>query len=67
MMSTTYDPEADALYVRIAPKGTTIAETRELEPGVMLDLDPEGRIVGIEILSVRSRVAGTPKPAKTAA
>lgn len=55
MITTSYDPEADALYVRFAPKGLSIAETRELEPGILLDVDAGGRLVGIEVLSVRSR------------
>ncbi len=55
MITTSYDPEADALYVRLAPKGTGIIDTREVEPGVLLDLDTAGRVVGIEILNVRSR------------
>jgi uncharacterized protein YuzE len=57
VISTTYDPEADALYVRIAPKGTEVAETREVQPGVMLDLDAGGRLIGIEVLDVRRRGA----------
>lgn len=60
-MTTTYDPEADAAYVRLAPTGTRIESTREVEPGLILDLDREGRLVGIEVLNVRARVsaAGT--------
>ncbi len=57
MITTSYDPEADALYVRLSPKGTAITETYEVEPGVMLDIDSAGRTVGIEILNVRSRDA----------
>lgn len=55
MISTTYDPEADAMYVRIGPKDAQVADTREIEPGVMLDVDASGRIVGIEVLGVRAR------------
>jgi uncharacterized protein YuzE len=55
MMTTSYDPEADALYVRFVPKGSTIAETRELEPGILLDVDGAAHLVGIEVLGVRSR------------
>ncbi len=55
--TTTYDPEADAAYVRLAPEDTPIATTREVAPGVILDLDAQGRLVGIEVLNVRSRVA----------
>lgn len=55
MITTSYDPDADALYVRFMPKGTRIAETKEIEDGIMLDVDESGRLVGIEVLNVRSR------------
>jgi len=55
MITTSYDPEADALYVRLSPKGTKVAETREVEDGVLLDIDGDGRVIGVEILHVRSR------------
>ncbi|MFL5199094.1 MAG: DUF2283 domain-containing protein [Microvirga sp.] len=47
-MKTRYDPEADALYVRFAE--AKIVESEEVRPGVVLDFDAEGRIVGMEIL-----------------
>jgi uncharacterized protein YuzE len=56
-MTTTYDPQADAAYARLAPKETKIESSREVEPSVILDLDPDGRLVGIEVLNVRSRVS----------
>ena len=59
MMRTSYDPEADAFYARFAPDETGIAETEEIAPGVMIDLDTNGNLVGIEVLSVRLRSAGT--------
>lgn len=57
MITTSYNPDADALYVRLAPKGTAIAETREVEPGIMLDMDEAGRLVGIEVLNMRLRTS----------
>lgn len=60
MISTTYAPDADALYVYIAPKGTAVAETREVEPGVMPDFDAGGRLIGIEVLDVRRHHARPP-------
>lgn len=47
----TYDEEADALYVLLAPE-TEIAIDRTVELGERLhvDLDDQGRPVGIEIL-----------------
>jgi uncharacterized protein YuzE len=58
MMRTSYDPEADAFYARFAPDDTEIAETKEVAPGVMVDLDASGQLVGIEVLSVAARGNG---------
>jgi uncharacterized protein YuzE len=66
MISTTYDPDADAMYVRIAPKGTAVAETREAEPGIMFDVDANGVVIGIEVLGVRARSTGPATPAVAA-
>jgi uncharacterized protein YuzE len=35
-----------------------VADTREIEPGVILDHDAAGRVVGIEIMGVRARSGG---------
>jgi len=48
MMDSSYDPEADAVYITVG-KGT-FAQTLEAGPFVY-DVDAEGRILGIEILS----------------
>jgi len=66
MISTDYDPEADALYVRMAPRGTEITETREVEPGIMLDIGSDGIVIGIEVLGVRARSGGQATPATAA-
>jgi uncharacterized protein YuzE len=58
MMRTSYDPEADAFYARFSPDGVEIAETKEVAPGAMLDLDASGQLVGIEVLSVAVRGTG---------
>ncbi|GEM_PF-1190032 len=57
-MNTTYDPAADAFYARFVPDGTPVAETQEVAPGVMIDLDEAGNLIGIEVLSVTARSAG---------
>jgi uncharacterized protein YuzE len=54
-MKTRYDPEVDALYVRFAD--AKIVESEELRPGVVLDFDVEGRIVGVEILDASEHLA----------
>ena len=58
MMKTTYDPQADAFYARFAADGVEIADTKEVAPGVMLDLDAKGDLIGMEVLSVRLRGTG---------
>jgi uncharacterized protein YuzE len=58
MMRTTYDPSVDAFYARFAPEGVEIAETKEVAPGVMIDLDASGQMVGLEVLSVIVRGNG---------
>ncbi len=47
-MKTSYDPEADALYVRFAD--AAIIESEEVRPGFVLDYDAQGRVVAVEIL-----------------
>ncbi|NVN10652.1 DUF2283 domain-containing protein [Nguyenibacter vanlangensis] len=55
MIRTSYDPEADAMSIWFGPEGAKSAETSEVSPGVMLDYDADGRLIGIEILDVRER------------
>jgi uncharacterized protein YuzE len=45
-MKTTYDPDADALYVRFAY--SPVVESEEVADGVVLDFDVDGKIVGFE-------------------
>ena len=57
MMHSSYDPEADALFVWFAPEGVKSAETEEVAPGIMLDSDDQGEVIGGEILYVSRRMA----------
>jgi uncharacterized protein YuzE len=54
-MRLKVDRENDALYFRLDE--SKIVESEEVQPGVILDFDTEGRVVGIEILQLSSRVA----------
>lgn len=54
-MRITYDPAVDALYIYLSD--AEAASTREVAEGVQLDLDAEGRVIGIEILGYRERVS----------
>jgi uncharacterized protein YuzE len=56
MIRTSYDPEADAMFVWFGPEGVKSAETQEVAPGIMLDLDSEGRVIGIDVLDLSERM-----------
>ena len=53
-MKVTYDPEVDVL--RILFRDVPIEESDEDKPGVILDYDKEGNVVGIEVLNASKRV-----------
>ena len=44
----TYDPTADAAYLRFSSQA--VIESEEVAPGIVLDYDAEGRMVGMEVL-----------------
>jgi len=52
-MRIKIDKENDALYLRI--NEVEIIESEEVEPGVILDFDQNGVVVGIEILNLSTR------------
>ena len=56
MMKMHYDPEADAFAVHFAPKGAYV-KSEEVAPGVILDFDANGQVIGVEVISVRQRMA----------
>jgi len=55
-MRVRTDEAADALYIRL--QETAIVESEEVSPGVILDFDESGRVVGIEMLGIRQRLPG---------
>ena len=52
-MKIEYDKEVDAIYIRIQEK--EVARTKEIEEGINLDLDNEGKIIGLEIIGATER------------
>ena len=54
-MKVIYDPEVDVL--RILLSDSPIEESDEDKPGVILDYDKDGNIVGLEILDASKRVS----------
>ena len=47
-MKSTYDPEVDAFYLYFG--SSAVSESIEVRPGIVLDFDAEGRLLGIEVL-----------------
>lgn len=52
-MKIEYDREVDALYIRIQEK--EVFRTKELEEGINLDIDEDGKIIGLEIIGATER------------
>lgn len=54
-MKIEYDREVDALYIRIQEK--EISKTKEVAEGINLDMNEEGKIIGLEIIGATERYA----------
>lgn len=52
-MKLEFDPQADAVYLELTD--AEIEESKEIQPGIIMDYDAKGRIVGIEVLYVSKR------------
>jgi len=52
-MRIEYDREVDALYIRLQQK--YVARTVEIEEELNLDLDENGKLIGLEILDATDR------------
>ena len=52
-MKFEFDPQADAVYLELTD--ADVDESKEVQPGIIMDYDAEGRIVGIEVLHVSKR------------
>ncbi len=53
-MRITYYPETDSLYIKL--RSCPIEYSEEIREGVVLDLDAQGNLVGIEVYNDASRV-----------
>jgi uncharacterized protein YuzE len=53
-MKVRFDAEANALYLRL--DYSSIVESEEVCPGVVLDYNADDQVVGVEILGVTDRV-----------
>ncbi len=52
-MKIEYDKEVDSLYIRI--QENWVAKTKEIEEGINIDFDKDGKVIGIEIIGVTER------------
>ncbi|MFN8582876.1 MAG: DUF2283 domain-containing protein [Gemmatimonadaceae bacterium] len=53
-MKLNYYPETDSLYIDLTEQESV--ESREVSPGVVLDYDAAGNLVGIDIDNARRKV-----------
>ena len=53
-MEIRYDSEADAMYIKFRDGDYEISE--EIREGVIIDLDKNNEIIGIEILDAKERL-----------
>ena len=54
-MKLKIDKDCDALYFRL--DDSPVVESEEVKPGVVLDFNADGQLVGIEILNLSTRVS----------
>jgi len=54
-MEINLDLEADALYIKF--QEGKFSENRKIDEEIIVDLDKEGNLLGIEILNISKRVA----------
>jgi len=52
-MKLEFDPETDTVYLELID--IEVEASKEVQPGVILDYDLEGRVVGIELLHTRQQ------------
>ena len=52
-MKLEFDPQADAVYLELTE--AEVEKSTEIQPGIVLDYDAEGQVVGIEVLYVSQR------------
>lgn len=54
-MRLKVDCENDAVYLRLDE--SPIVESEQVQPGVILDFDAEGKVIGLELLGMARRIS----------
>jgi uncharacterized protein YuzE len=57
-MKVTYSPMGDVMYIRLNKR--SFQKTRIVNDGFLLDLDEDGEVIGIEIISASALLADSP-------
>jgi uncharacterized protein YuzE len=52
-MRLKVDLDSDALYFRLSEE--PIAQSEEISPGIIVDFNIEGKVIGVEILNLKDR------------
>ena len=55
-MKVHFDEKSDAVFIRLDDSKKVI-DSQEVENGVILDFDSDGKVIGIEILKVKDRIS----------
>ncbi len=50
-MKIRYDPEADAMYIKI--NESKVEKTKKIDKNTLIDYDKQGKVIGFELLSVK--------------
>lgn len=56
-MTIEYSKDIDALYIKL--REATVADSMDIEEGVVVDLDEHHHIIGIEILAASEKLEWT--------
>jgi uncharacterized protein YuzE len=53
-MKVTYDPDKDILQIAFIE--TTVEETSQIAPGLVIDYDEDGNLIGLELRKASTKV-----------
>ncbi|MGF1570665.1 MAG: DUF2283 domain-containing protein [Nodosilinea sp.] len=56
-MKATYDEQGDSLWIRWNEQ--LIEESDEVVPGIVLDYDKDGNVVGVEVVNASKKIKRT--------
>lgn len=60
-MKVNYDPERDLLYLLLGSEDRKAARTETVAPGVHVDFDRDGKLLGIEVVEASTIVGKDPR------